>query len=276
MKKYGLIGWPVKHSVSPPMQNAGFEAAGINASYNLVEVSPDNMQNVIPKMKKEYAGWNCTVPHKSHIIEFLDEIDKTAEVLNSVNTVVNNNGRLKGYSTDGYGMEVSLKENFGTDIKSGSFLFIGAGGAARATALHFAMQGAAEIGILNRTVAKAEKLVDEIVAINSNVSAMADSLTPDKLKPTKYKVVIQCTSIGLKDSSVSPVTEGFLQKGQFVVDMIYKNTAFLRDAQRCGCETADGKGMLLHQGVRAWEIWTGRQAPVESMRNALDRVLSKN
>ena len=95
MKKYGLIGWPVKHSVSPPMQNAGFEAAGIDANYELVEVSPEDMGTVIPQMKEKFAGWNCTVPHKGHIIEFLDEIDETARVLNSVNTVVNLEGKFK-------------------------------------------------------------------------------------------------------------------------------------------------------------------------------------
>ena len=131
MKKYALIGWPVAHSISPPMQNAGFDAANIEAEYTLAPIAPEEMSTKIPLMKKEFAGWNCTVPHKQHIIEFLDEIDEGAKILGSVNTVVNQDGQLKGYSTDGFGMEKSLQESFNLPIKGNSFIFIGAGGAAR-------------------------------------------------------------------------------------------------------------------------------------------------
>ena len=262
MKKFGLIGWPVSHSVSPPMQNAGFEAASVDAHYSLVEVSPEQMEKVIPQMKESFNGWNCTVPHKQHIIEFLDEIDETAKILGSVNTVVNSNGSLKGYSTDGYGMEKSLEESFGTPIKGESFLFIGAGGAARAVALHFALQGAARIAILNRTIAKAEALQQEITNIDKTVHTEVDTIDGSKINTDNYNIVIQSTSIGLHADDGSPIAIEKLNSKHLIVDMIYKDTAFLKQAKNLGCQTIDGKGMLLHQGVRAWEIWTGQEAPV--------------
>ena len=269
MHKYGLIGWPVAHSLSPPMQNAGFNSACIDAEYSLVEVSPERMNTVIPEMKNEFSGWNCTVPHKQHIIEFLDNLDETAKVLGSVNTVVNEDGKLTGYSTDGYGMERSIEESFGEKVQDNSFLFIGAGGASRAVALYFALQGAAKIAILNRTVEKASALVDEISAVNADIETLADTINSTDFDPSPYNIVIQCTSLGLHEGDPSPYDVNRLKPSQNVVDMIYKKTDFLRKAEKLGCKTADGRGMLLFQGVKAWEIWTGKEAPVEAMRNAL-------
>ena len=269
MEKYGLIGWPVSHSLSPPMQNAGFNSAKINAEYCLVEVSPERMNEVIPEMVKEYSGWNCTVPHKQHIIEFLDEMDDTAKLLGSVNTVVNKLGKLTGYSTDGYGMAASIKEIFQQEVAGNSFLFIGAGGAARAVALYFALQGAAKIAVLNRTVEKADALVNEISAVNSSIETQADTINSKDFDPSLYNIVIQCTSLGLHEGDASPYDVSRLNSNQYVVDMIYKKTDFLRKAEDIGCKTADGSGMLLYQGVKAWEIWTGQKAPVEDMRKAL-------
>ena len=274
VQKYGLIGWPVSHSLSPPMQNAGFKSADINANYSLVEVSPDKMDEVIPQMKKEFSGWNCTVPHKQHIIEFVDELDDAARILGSVNTVVNENGRFKGYSTDGYGMEVSIKESFDLDIKGNSFLFIGAGGASRAVALYFALRGAGKIAVLNRTTAKAEDLIKEISAVDNNIEVKAAAIDSEDFDPSIYNIVIQSTSLGLHEGDPSPYDVSRLNANQFVVDMIYKKTDFLKKAESIGCKTADGRGMLLFQGVRAWEIWTGQKAPVEEMRQALYEAIS--
>ena len=275
MNKYGLIGWPVSHSLSPPMQNAGFKAAGINAEYSLVEVSPDRMNEVIPKMKREFSGWNCTVPHKQHIIEFLDNIDETAKVLGSVNTVVNKNGHLTGYSTDGYGMEKSIQESFGQKINGNSFLFIGSGGAARAVALYFSIIGAAKIAILNRTVSKAEALAEEIKELDKGVSIVCDNMDAEKIDVGNYNVIIQCTSLGLHEGDPSPFNIDKINKDQFVVDMIYKKTEFLKKAEEKGCTVTDGRGMLLYQGVKAWEIWTGQKAPVEAMRSALENAMNQ-
>ena len=275
VKRYGLIGWPVAHSLSPPMQNAGFKAAGIEAHYELVPVSPEEMPDKIPEMVNTFSGWNCTIPHKQHILEFLDSVDRTAEVLGSVNTVVNDNGFLKGFSTDGYGMEKSVEESFNQKIKGNSFLFIGAGGAARAVALYFALEGAAGIGILNRTRSKAISLADEISAISSKIKVQTGSTDDYSLDTENYNVVIQSTSLGLKAGDPSPFDVKKLMPSQCVVDMIYKKTPFLEGARNKGCKTADGSGMLLHQGVKAWEIWTGQKGPVNAMRRALKNAMNK-
>ena len=274
VQKYGLIGWPVSHSLSPPMQNAGFNSADISANYSLVEVSPDQMNEVIPQMKNEFSGWNCTVPHKQHIIEFIDELDDVAKVLGSVNTVVNENGKLKGYSTDGYGMETSIKESFSQNIKGNSFLFIGAGGAARAVALYFALQGAAKIAVLNRTIGKAQDLIKEINSVDKSIVAEAAAIDSTDFDASLYNIVIQSTSLGLHEGDPSPYDVSKLNSNHFVVDMIYKKTDFLNKAEEIGCKTVDGRGMLLFQGVRAWEIWTGQKAPVDDMRQALYEAMS--
>ncbi|MCM8534435.1 MAG: shikimate dehydrogenase [Lentisphaeraceae bacterium] len=276
MDKYGLIGWPVAHSVSPPMQNAGFTAANIDANYEKVAVAPEDMDDVIPKMKESFSGWNCTVPHKQHIIEFLDDIDPLAKALGSVNTVVNKNGKLKGYSTDGYGMQISLKESFNKDIKDASILFIGAGGAARAVALHFALEGAEKIAIINRSEDKAKKIAEEINILNPNTKADSDSLSCQKINLDDYEVIIQSTSLGLHADDPSPFDATSLNSSHLVVDMIYKETPFLKQAKEIGCKTIDGEGMLLHQGVKAWEIWTNEKGPVEEMRQALKKALGKD
>ena len=165
MKKYGLIGWPVAHSVSPAMQNAGFNAASIDANYEKVAVPPEDMIKVIPEMKESFAAGTAQIPHKQHIIEFLDEIDPLAKALGSVNTVVNIDGKFKVIPQMAMVWKFHSKEKFGKAIKDSSILFIGAGGAARAVALHFALQVLVRIGIINRSVEKAETLATEVARV---------------------------------------------------------------------------------------------------------------
>lgn len=279
MNNIGLLGWPVKHSVSPEMQNSGFKAANINFSYSLVEAEPSKLGEIFTKnINDSFIGFNVTVPHKENIIPFLDELDETAASLGSVNTIVKQkDGTCKGYSTDGYGMSMSLLESFGYQTQGGKFLFIGAGGAARAVALYFALNGAADISIINRTVSKAEKICDEITKIsNCDAHAIAND-DHDKMDEAfqSADVIIQSSSLGLKDGDPLPVSPSFLQARHKVVDMIYHQTLFMKTAKDFGCEVIDGRGMLLHQGAKAWEIWTGQVAPVETMRTALNKALDK-
>ena len=116
MERYGLIGHPVGHSKSPAMQEAGFQTLGIQACYELIDVEPQNLVDVFQSMRKTHRGWNVTIPHKEAVVPLVDELDDEARQLGSVNTVVNVGGRLKGYSTDGYGLEAALKEAFGFDF----------------------------------------------------------------------------------------------------------------------------------------------------------------
>ena len=276
MDRYGVMGWPVAHSKSPVMHKAAFAATGIDADYDLIPCPPEAFDARIPQLVSEgYRGWNCTVPHKNAILKHLDEIDPEARLAGSVNTVkVLPDGRLSGFSTDGYGLRMALQEELGFSCDGASILFVGAGGAASAVALHFALAGAARISIANRSLDKAEAICAAIVASGANCRSQAlspHSLTRDLVG--EHDLVIQCTSLGLKPDDPMPMDPGLLAPYQLVCDMIYGLTPFRRAATALGCATCDGRGMLLHQGARAWEIWTGQPAPLEVMREALKKAL---
>lgn len=277
-QKYGLFGWPVKHSVSPPMQEAGFQAVGIDASYELFEVPPEGLADKVAELKEEgYRGWNITVPHKTAMMDLVDEIEPTAALAKSVNTVVNNDGYLSAYSTDGYGLEMSVKRSFGVGLAGNHFLFWGTGGAAKATAGYFAGQGARRITLVNRTVAKAEALAEIInqVAPDCDVKVLGTDQT-DALKGLleDVAVLIQSTSIGLHADDPLSLPEELLVPGLQIVDMIYRPNKLTEIAHERGCKLANGRDMLLYQGVRSFEIWTGiPEGPADAMGRALDKAL---
>lgn len=277
-RKYGLLGWPVKHSVSPPMQGAGFAALGIRATYELIPVRPQDLGETVRRLVAEgFAGWNVTVPHKEHIIQFLDEVDPAAAQGGSVNTVVNRGGRLHGFSTDGYGLEEALRESFGFGVAGKRVVFLGAGGAARATSVYFALRGARNVLVANRTVTKAERLADTIRAAARSCAVDCLSLADTarvRSALAQTDVLIQATSLGLHSGDPLPLPPDCLPSSLCVMDMIYRKTPFLEGAAARGCPTADGRGMLLHQGVKSLSIWTGEPAPpLEPMRAALHAAL---
>jgi|UPI0002DA3D5E shikimate dehydrogenase len=274
MQKYGLIGWPVNHSLSPSIHNPAFKETKLDAHYNLVECPPEKISSIIEDLKAQsYKGWNCTVPLKADIIPLLDWVDEEAMACQSVNTVVvHENGELHGYSTDGYGIETAIQEEFGVDLKGKRVLFIGAGGAARAAAARIAKSGAAAITVINRSEANAQLLLDTASVMNPKCEtkfiASAD-LSSYHYICKEHDIMIQCTSLGLKDGDPSPFPSNLLVPSILVMDMIYKETPFQVAAKKAGCKTAGGLGMLLHQGVKSWEMWTQQEAPVELMRESL-------
>ncbi|WDE97237.1 shikimate dehydrogenase [Lentisphaera profundi] len=274
MLKYGLIGWPVNHSLSPSIHNPAFKEMNLNANYNLIECPPDDINSIIDGLKAEsYKGWNCTVPLKADIIPLLDWVDKEALACQSVNTViVQKDGKLHGYSTDGYGIETAIKEEFGISLNNKRVLFVGAGGAARAAAARIAKSGATAITVINRSEANAQLLLDTAKLMNPGCETQFIA-SSDLSKHTKicqeYDILIQCTSLGLKDGDAQPFPSSLLHSSILVMDMIYKETPFQIAAKEAGCKTAGGLGMLLHQGVKSWEMWTDMKAPVEIMRKNL-------
>lgn len=278
MEKYAVIGWPIKHSLSPQMQLAGFHALGITADYEKLAVTPDKLADTVNKMRRNYKGWNVTVPHKQTIIPFLDTVEHTAARIGSVNTIINREGRLHGYSTDGWGLMTALKESFGIDLQGRSFAFIGAGGAARATAAYFAASGAASIAVINRTLIKAQAVCQLARELDPDCSAF--SCTPGDVSQVRSilqaaDVIIQATSLGLNPTDPLPLDIQLLPTGKPVYEMIYRATPFLRAARAKNCPVADGAGMLLHQGAKSLELWTGQQAPVNAMRAALQKALRR-
>jgi len=158
--RYAVLGWPIRHSVSPAMQGAAFEALGIPATYERIAVPPEEFVEKIAALKREgYAGWNVTVPHKERMLELVDEATPDATLARSVNTVTCREGRLLGASTDGYGLAAALYESFGMDLVGLRVVMLGAGGGARAVAVYMVRHGVACLSIANRTPRRARDLV---------------------------------------------------------------------------------------------------------------------
>lgn len=255
------------------MQMSAFRALHIGAQYDLIPITPDELKSGVAQLvAKRYSGWNVTVPHKASIIPFLDEIETAAKVSGSVNTIVVREGRLCGYSTDGYGLQMSIKESFNIDINEGRFLFWGSGGAAAAASAHFVNSGAKEIILVNRTVEKAQELKQKLQEISANANIAVyqpHQLSELAVVMKKVDVAIQSTSVGLNSADPISIPLEILCPSLNLVDMIYSETTLLGRARKSGLNVIDGKGMLLHQGVKSFEIWTGKKAPVEMMREAL-------
>lgn len=275
--KYVVIGDPVAHSLSPEMQNPGFETLGLGKCYGKLHVTAETFPEFVEFARKNLDGFNITVPHKQRIIPYLDSISREAELTGSVNTVIIKSGRMHGESTDGFGLENALKEAFDFDLNGGKILFIGCGGAVQATAFHFAAQGSKALFFVNRTLSKAEDLCLKISENYPDCECCCCALD-DQGSLKKFieqaSVVVQGSSLGLKESDPMPIDPALLQD-IFFYDTIYKETPLLMAAGRAGLKTADGRTMLLHQGAKSLELWTGQKAPVEKMRRALYEAMEK-
>ncbi|MBC7288215.1 MAG: shikimate dehydrogenase [Armatimonadetes bacterium] len=277
----GVIGWPVAHSLSPPMHNAAFGHLGMDWVYVAFPVAPEYVPEAVGGVRGlGVAGINVTIPHKQAVVEHLDELDQTAADLEAVNTIHNADGRLKGYNTDGPGLVRSLEEA-GFSVAGKRIAVIGAGGSARAVVFALARAGASYIAILNRTVERAVALADMVREKCGYGSAEPLPLVgPSSQRAVESAdAVVDCTSVGMHPNvDVAPVVPPeWLHAGQVVCDLTYnpRETVLLKAAKRRGAVAVDGTGMLVHQGAIAFEIWTGREAPVEIMRAALLRALDK-
>lgn len=269
---YGIIGNPIAHSFSPAMQTAALQSVGENAVYLPFQPEESQLESFLKSFDLiGLKGFNVTVPYKEKIIPFLQEISEEAKLLGSVNTVVKTANGWKGYTTDGAGLVQSLVEQI-KDIKGKNFLLLGAGGAAKAIALELVKAGAESLTINNRTQEKANELKKIIEAYRPGFCISINPATPEK-----YDCMINCTSVGMKDDSI-PTNESFISASKFIVDIIYNpaETALLKKAKELGIPTANGIGMLLYQGVKAFKIWTDKKAPVQLMERELLASLKKN
>ncbi len=277
-QKFAVIGWPVRHSVSPAMQQAAFHALGIPAEYGRVPCRPEELEECMHRLTETgFAGWNITVPHKEPACAFMDELSETAREAGSVNTVVNHDGHLTGHSTDGYGLLRALQENFGFSVHGSHVAFLGCGGAARAAASYLVRLGIDHLTLINRTVFKAQNLAQYLAETGTNCKM--DVIAPTDTGAVQAALadrplIIQATSLGLKKQDPLPLTPQLVPAGAAVFDMIYGDTPFLAAMRERDCHVADGRGMLLHQGARSFTLWTGREAPVEAMRKALDNAIA--
>ncbi len=271
----GVIGWPVRHSLSPPMHNAAFAALGLNWAYVPFAVRPEYVGAAMEAIRAlDLAGLNVTIPHKPAVLPFLDELGPEVQALQAANTIIHREGRLIGRNTDGEGFLRSLGE-IGGHPQGRIVALIGAGGSARAVGLAVCQAGAARLRIVNRTVEKAEALAALLQNLAPSCDVAAIGLHSEKAQQAVWEadIVIDSTSVGMYPHTHEPpvVPEEWLHEGQIVCDLTYnpRLTTLLKAAQKKNARTLDGTGMLIHQGAIAFEYWTGKPAPVEVMRQAL-------
>ncbi len=277
MIKYMVIGDPVAHSRSPGMQNAAFECCGLGSPYGIRQVHSSELESFIEFARQNLLGVNITVPHKAAVIPFLDSIDPEAQVSGSVNTLIIKNGHIHGTSTDGYGIEHALLESFNLSVAGISAVFIGAGGASHATAFHLASRGAKSIRIANRTLARAQELAEKIHHFHTETVTEAIGLDDaDTLRRwiAEADVLIQATSLGIKPEDPPPFNLELLNTGSklHIFDTIYRETPLLKQASKLGIPACGGKLMLIYQGARSFELWTGQTAPLEAMRRGFEEA----
>jgi shikimate dehydrogenase len=269
-KLVGVIGDPIEHSLSPRMHNAAFEYLGLDYLYIPFRVLEKDLKNAVRGARAfNLKGFNVTIPHKVSIIKFLDDVDLIARKIGAVNTVVNQEGELLGYNTDGLGALEALREG-GVDPKGKKIVVIGAGGASRAITFQLASV-CSKLTILNRTKIKAVKLA-KLINVDSEVQGR--SLTAKSLKSSlnDSDILINTTSVGMHPNvNESPVPEEFLHKDLVVFDIVYNplETLLLRYARNIGAKSINGVGMLVNQGAIAFKLWTGHEAPKDIMRKAV-------
>ncbi len=274
----GLFGYPVAHSFSPAMHNAAFQALELNWIYLPLEVKPEQLGQAVDGLRAfNMAGVNVTVPHKEAVIPYLDKLDQGAAAIGAVNVIVNYEGKLTGYNTDGAGFTRALKEETGFNPLHKKVVILGAGGAARAVAVQLTLEGAKEIVLVNRTVPRAQALAQTVERMGTPGRVLTWQEPQLAEAMSGADLVVQSTSIGMHPAVdyCPPVPQGVFRPGQLVCDLVYNpmETKFLSAAAKAGATTVSGLGMLLYQGVLAFELWTGLDAPVEEMKKALYRQI---
>ncbi|TFH48537.1 MAG: shikimate dehydrogenase [Methanothrix sp.] len=268
MKIFGIFGDPIKHSLSPAMQNAALRALGEKACYHAFRVAQEDLKDaLLGAAAMGFAGLNLTIPLKEKALEldFL-QTDPLARAIGAVNTVCFREPKgIAGYNTDGWGALLALQDA-GVKIRGKSVLIIGAGGAARAIAYTLEQEGA-DISIANRSLKRALELA-------ASVGAMGFCLCDLERLVPQADIIINCTSVGMRESDPRLLEGRLLQSHQAVFDIVYnRETQLLEDARTTGAVAVDGVMMLVYQGAKALEIWTGKKAPVDVMERAVREAL---
>lgn len=277
-KVVGIFGDPVAHSLSPRMQNAALQAAGIDAVYVPFHVTSAQLCGAIAGIRAlGLRGVNLTIPHKEAACGLVDELDDQAARIGAVNTIVNQDGRLIGYNTDGIGLLKALKQELDVDVAGRRVLLLGAGGACRAALVTLAGAGAAAIGVANRTRQRSRALLEEL-APHFAGTAFAEyelSASLPQACGDAVDLLINTSAVGLKGEAFGLAVTDCVTGGGAVYDMVYgaAPTPLVLAAQAAGLAAADGLGMLAGQGETAFELWFGCAPEVGLMRRALTGLI---
>ena len=271
----GLIGHPVEHSFSPPMHNAAFKALEMDYAYVAFDVDPSDLKSAICGADAlNIKGFNVTIPHKIEVMQYLNELDEVAGLIGAVNTIDFKN--LKGYNTDGIGAIKAIEEV--TSVKDKNVVVAGAGGASRAISFYLAKYGVESLTILNRNVEKAQSLAGDVSGSDLIGNVSADSISEINAYLKDADILVDTTPLGM-DPHIDdePIAKAENMHEDLVVfDAVYNpnETVLLKEAIKAGAKPVYGIKMLLYQGAESFKIWTGVDAPIDVMENALRDTLN--
>lgn len=279
MKKLAVLGHPIGHTLSPIMHNASIRALGLAAEYDYgkLDVPPEQLLERLAQLPGEgYAGVNLTIPLKEIAFKGLKTLADSARILGAVNTVEFSADGPVGHNTDGFGFLKALDEAFGQAVQGDSVFVLGCGGAGRAVALMAALNGAGSLTLADVDPVRVANLKAEIHRTAPQVE-IAQAMGKEAQTATcrEAGLVIQASPVGMKKEDPSLLPPEAFRAGQRAFDLIYMypETAFMRTAKAAGAQTANGLGMLLHQGAKAFSIWTGIEPDTGAMRDALERAV---
>ena len=274
-----LIGEPLQQSYAARLQNSAYEAAGLDLHYFYTETGSEHLREIMDGIRymPSFAGAAVTSPNKVRVIPFLDELDPLCEKTGACNTVVRlPDGRLRGYNTDGIGFYRSLTEEAGMQAQGKTFFCFGAGGAGRAICSVLAYHGARRIYITSKTAVSREAAANDI---NTHFMPVAASVeNGDLSKLSECDVIINASGVGMKRKGETPLPPELIQPQALYFDACYNppKTQFLLDAGAAGARTLNGLGMSLYQGAAQIELWSGKKAPVEAMRQTLLEIVNED
>jgi len=284
----GLIGHGLKHSISPLFQQAAFDHLGLDIRYEAWETEPSELENILQKVRGPLVlGANVTVPYKESVMSSMDEFDDLALEIGAVNTIVNREGRLKGCNTDAGGFLRALSREGGFDPAGKGAVLLGAGGVARAASFALARAGVKSLLITDIIEEKAHELVSDLERSLAggqepalNIRALSADVPQFEEGLSGCDLVVNCTPVGMKHSAgegKSPLEAWLIPKRALVYDVVYNpiETPLLADARRAGARTLGGLAMLVYQGAAAFELWIGRDAPLDIMMKVATKELEQ-
>jgi len=268
-RTYCIIGDPIDHSLSPAIHNAAFSSLGLNCSYISFRVQEGQLKNSLDSLRAiNIGGFNVTMPHKVRVLEYVDQYDKTVELVGAANTVKNEDGKFCAYNTDVLGFIKPLRQR-GIDFSGFEVTILGAGGAARAVAVALASErGIANINIFNRNTNRSKELANLLKKLGLKSSIVSS----DNIQniASKSNLIINTTPLGMKDEQ-SLIKSSSIRKDAIVYDIVYKpiNTNLLESARTAGAKVVYGYEMLLEQAIASFKIWFQRDPPIEPMKKVL-------
>ena len=268
LKTFAVIGDPIDHSLSPTIHNAAFRQLELECTYIAYKIPKDDLGAEIDSLKKiKISGFNVTIPHKINMLKFLDEMDENCRIIGATNTVINENGHLKGYNTDMDGFLEPIKHR-NIVIKNSNILLLGAGGAARAIIAGMAKEKAKCVTIVNRTTDHSL----ELKKFSESLGLDAEVKTIEEMSEfqSDYNFIINSTSLGLKNET-NIVPTKIINEETVVYDIVYKplNTELVKESKKRNAEIIYGYEMLLGQAIRSFEIWLNQKAPYDAMKKAI-------